>query len=281
MVRKEPRTSLNHTRKVIAFLICICIGTLMHVVLAMWIGADLRTGWLQYPDFLRRDPRHFDSRQEWKDNGLGPGYAIHSNEQTIVTLTSYRAVGRTSIQSVAATSDRFIELLSTHQTRSGTLESNKRVPYWVRSQDLVSSWLVDNEPAINDSNTWQTYWATETASGIPFRCLSSMVESDGVAGTTVVHDKGLVWLVGMLDSTRLLDRGVPTRVLWRGMITNSLIWGTSFYLITAIYLALREHRRAASSRCSQCGYSLDGLASSTCPECGSPLPSRLSDRPLH
>jgi hypothetical protein len=62
---------------------------------------------------------------------------------------------------------------------------------------------------------------------------------------------------------------LPLRPLWRGLVTNSLIYAFPCFLTLWGLSLARARRRARRAACTNCGHSLHG--SSRCPECGTPL----------
>ncbi|MEZ6211786.1 MAG: hypothetical protein R3B46_11145 [Phycisphaerales bacterium] len=72
----------------------------------------------------------------------------------------------------------------------------------------------------------------------------------------------------------------PTRIIWRGLIANTLFYALIVWLLLALLAASRRALRRKRNKCEWCAYSLAGLDSATrCPECGCavrrPAPSPL------
>lgn len=66
-----------------------------------------------------------------------------------------------------------------------------------------------------------------------------------------------------------LDQVVPTRVIWRGLIGNTIFYGVIAWLIIALLGWCRRAIRSRRGQCEGCAYSLEGLdAGVRCPECG-------------
>lgn len=62
---------------------------------------------------------------------------------------------------------------------------------------------------------------------------------------------------------------LPTIPVWRGFMTNTLIYGAAMCALWSIVPLTRRWRRRRRGACVGCGYDLRGLANgAVCPECG-------------
>lgn len=61
---------------------------------------------------------------------------------------------------------------------------------------------------------------------------------------------------------------LPLCPIWPAFAFNTLIYATSAFGATMLFVALRRSRRVCRGRCSRCSYPIFGLA--ICPECGTP-----------
>jgi hypothetical protein len=85
------------------------------------------------------------------------------------------------------------------------------------------------------------------------------------------------WMADAADSFTW-QRGLktyqfPTRILWWGMLLNTLIWSAAAFVVWRLVRAARRRLRARAWRrrglCRGCGYDLRGLGpGGVCPECG-------------
>ncbi len=62
---------------------------------------------------------------------------------------------------------------------------------------------------------------------------------------------------------------LPTRLLWRGLAADTLVYGAAWASLLAAPRAIRRAVRRRCGRCPRCGYDLTGLQpGAPCPECG-------------
>ncbi len=66
---------------------------------------------------------------------------------------------------------------------------------------------------------------------------------------------------------------IPTRIVWPGLVTNTVFFATCCWLLTfgpvRLHRRTRAWRRSRAGLCLDCGYDRRGLAAdSRCPECG-------------
>lgn len=67
-----------------------------------------------------------------------------------------------------------------------------------------------------------------------------------------------VWWAGLL----------PIGVIWKGMIVNSVVYGTAWLCGIVGVAGLRRMRRERRGLCVACAYDLRGTVGAVCPECG-------------
>lgn len=74
---------------------------------------------------------------------------------------------------------------------------------------------------------------------------------------------------------------LPTRIIWRGLIGNTIFYGVIVWLVFALLGRARRAIRRHRDRCEGCGYSLDGLErTDRCPECGHAFRARRIEAPV-
>jgi hypothetical protein len=136
------------------------------------------------------------------------------------------------------------------------------------------------QDTIPDDGSRDYVWFSETAAGWPFKALRSWTRLDGRADRP--HNPNYAVLVrGTLEFTLAGEpRRVPTLPIWPGLVANTLLFSTGWWLLLSAPVWLRRGRRKARGRCIACGYDRAGLApAANCPECGSIAPppgARLS-----
>ncbi len=156
-------------------------------------------------------------------------------------------------------------------------------PWWsiaAEQQSPPAAWPVMTAPGFNA--------VVEQAFGWPFPCASyrehqvtrapttSEIATLGLKADDTLVDQTLLLgthrFAGALTSFGVYDGIWPTRILWRGLVANSLTLGMILALPHALYViagALRVAIRRRAGRCPWCGYHRSGLAADTrCPECG-------------
>jgi hypothetical protein len=57
-------------------------------------------------------------------------------------------------------------------------------------------------------------------------------------------------------SPKVLDRTIPCRPLWRGLVFDALLWAGVLWFFFSGIPTLRRHRRRRSGKCPGCGYPL-------------------------
>lgn len=71
-----------------------------------------------------------------------------------------------------------------------------------------------------------------------------------------------------------LPRAIPTRVVWRGLLFNTLVFGIPIWIVGTMHIVLLgmllRARRWARRLCGRCRYQMGTLG--TCPECGTRRP---------
>lgn len=72
---------------------------------------------------------------------------------------------------------------------------------------------------------------------------------------------------------------IPTRIIWRGLIANTIFYAATVWLVIAILELCRRAMRRQRGLCEGCAYSLRGLESAArCPECGRGVARRAERR---
>lgn len=61
---------------------------------------------------------------------------------------------------------------------------------------------------------------------------------------------------------------IPYRPIWRGLLVNALVFGTTWFVMIHGYGLSRSVIRRMRGRCPECGYDLRGSPSGGCAECG-------------
>lgn len=74
---------------------------------------------------------------------------------------------------------------------------------------------------------------------------------------------------GNIRPIKLPDSFFPTRILWRGLIGNTIFYGVIVWCVLTLVGWCRRAIRRRRGRCEWCAYSLRGLENAErCPECG-------------
>ncbi|MCA9282741.1 MAG: hypothetical protein KDA30_11930 [Phycisphaerales bacterium] len=134
-------------------------------------------------------------------------------------------------------------------------------PWWSRTKEI---------------ETFPILMSIEVASGGPLPTIS--------AGSIGYFDRPgsvprIAWGVPIGGQLHTMSTGVhsemqwprklPTRVLWRGLIGNTVFYGVIAWLFIVVLACCRRAIRRRRGLCEWCGYSLAGLdAVARCPECG-------------
>lgn len=148
------------------------------------------------------------------------------------------------------------------------------------SDDKISwlqLWWVDAE---TDPSRHGYYRVEEFAAGLPLPVMSSgthtIINEDGTLSSyewgrelksrerrqRVVWQQGIETVVGE-------NLVIPTRVIWRGLIGNTVFYGVIAWIIIALLGWWRRAIRRRRGLCEWCGYSMEGLEDAArCPECG-------------
>lgn len=161
------------------------------------------------------------------------------------------------------------------------------------SQGSAPSWSIPAEqpmpPVIRGEFDEMMPSVTDDAFGFPWRCLARRLEcydirfNKGMRGTPPVtagmgRVSGMPLLVSGIRIEIPVLGGVvnsgwwPTRVLWAGLLANSLLIATLWMLVLWTWRRLtwlKEEWRRRRGLCVECCYRLDGIAiGANCPECG-------------
>ncbi|MEO6434500.1 MAG: hypothetical protein ABIP55_01910 [Tepidisphaeraceae bacterium] len=95
----------------------------------------------------------------------------------------------------------------------------------------------------------------------------------GITSYHVVHGIETPLTIGKLNTpegTQPLHRVLPTKVLARGFLLNTMLFAAGWFALGALIAApgiIRRRRRARLGLCAGCGYDLRHSAG-VCPECG-------------
>ena len=138
-------------------------------------------------------------------------------------------------------------VLGTQQPRTKTTQNPSEEPGWVRDLRVGGARV-----------------AAIGGYGLPWKCMKSYTGHLPGGG---IRDFGIIvtpaWL-GPAGNIRL-----PVLPIWTGLVADSLVWGTAWWLGLATAAYLRRAHRRRCTRCPACGYSLAGLGpGGPCPECG-------------
>ena len=156
-------------------------------------------------------------------------------------------------------------------------------PWWSIAAEQPSppaAWPAMTSPGFNA--------IVEQAFGWPFVCASfrehqvtrgptaSENAALGLRAEQLLVDQTLLLgthrFAGALTSFGVYDGIWPTRILWRGLVANSLTLGMIFAVLHALFViagAARVAVRRRAGKCPWCGYDRGGLAADAkCPECG-------------
>ena len=71
---------------------------------------------------------------------------------------------------------------------------------------------------------------------------------------------------------RPIERALPYRPLWLGLIANTVFYGFTLYLLARMARKLRDLLRLRRGLCPKCAYPMG--ESGVCTECGRELPVR-------
>jgi hypothetical protein len=82
-------------------------------------------------------------------------------------------------------------------------------------------------------------------------------------------NEGGVRVLGARRAGTVLPLVLPARPVWTGLVVDTAVWGSLFYLAMVFAAWARRTRRSKAGRCAGCGYDLRGTPEgSPCPECG-------------
>lgn len=119
--------------------------------------------------------------------------------------------------------------------------------------------------------------------GFPFvSCAVDYSDSDDPSGPVPLNGIPMrsapvecVWMLnGHRNVTGDIERVLPTRIVWHGVLLNLAIYAVVSWMLVLIPMVLlcrrACRRRWASGRCGVCQYEIGTMA--TCPECGAKRP---------
>ncbi len=161
---------------------------------------------------------------------------------------------------------------------------------WQHSGFGMSRWAVRNDLPSRDKSTLRMLpryvdvprnpsvtWTITWAYGTPFRWLYGSMDEPNFTEKSPATARRLLVVAQSKLRGRQRDlpaemKGsiyVPIGVYWPALLANVMIyWAVALALIYS-GSHLRRHLRRRQRRCTQCGYSLQGLTCKECPECGS------------
>lgn len=161
-------------------------------------------------------------------------------------------------------------------------------PFWSRVRGSAPP--INAEYAASERDGGCPMYAAEDARGWPFRALMWQLELDYDASSGYWYIKAAQWGIPLERSEGIFEPpelssgylrlrpyswygyALPLKPLLLGFVTDSVFYGSGWYLLTgfpiAVFTRWRRHRRRKAGRCSRCGYDLRGCVDEGCPECG-------------
>lgn len=127
----------------------------------------------------------------------------------------------------------------------------------------------------------RTYTQFRYRSGWPFRSMQASLEYTGTpvpAASDNIHPSwnwrdGFAPPYWFTQQSDRIPRRLPSRVLWVGMVANTVFFAAAICALIALLEALRRWWRWIHHRCPCCAYVLQH-GTTRCPECGAVLRER-------
>lgn len=134
-------------------------------------------------------------------------------------------------------------------------------PYWSRTRgrldidSIVSGSLPEPLARIEDARGW------------PFRAFKCNWEDTTLTWKSPTLSNGVsLPLNRNASEVELQIQAIPTRPILPGLILDTFILGSPWFIFGVLVVKLRHRKRVLGGNCPRCGYNLQELK--TCPECG-------------
>jgi len=139
--------------------------------------------------------------------------------------------------------------------------------------DVLPAWAVVNHEYIealvkSESRDTGLAWSShELAFGWPVRALAgrTIIKLDG-GHTDQGRVHSAIWIDSKPPRNSFAQRMLPLRPLWRGLLIDTLIYGSVLWCLLVLHGHIRRTVRRRRGRCPACGYPSSGAG--VCSECG-------------
>lgn len=141
---------------------------------------------------------------------------------------------------------------------------------WRAFAERLPAWAPMEFSRAEESGPWEKEVVARGWPWLAFRAemLSFKAEPDEIGGAISL-------------SSRFFDQSLPCWPLWKGLLSNVLVYAAAWWGLLGMLSWSRGRIRRVQGKCAACGYRLYGLKSDRCPECGADVsPSAGTPSPI-